>query len=281
MVKCWKLPFLVRAGFGAMVGILISAIVAYLIPREYESEGIIEVRPIAEEKRSLGDGPAEVEGEETPDFLVKAAIEMKGGDLLAKIVGNLELAKKWGVDRETAIRVLIKQVTIQNIRTSDLIAIRVRNTDRVEARDIANEVARVYKDYRDEIGRQDRERMLLEAQKAVKDEEEKWEAKMFTLAEADRKSCKNIEVEGLETLLHLDESEEYSDARREHGLAQQQLEKLRLEAINLGIFRDESVLVHEDAQIAELPVSPNVSLILTLGAIGGMLLFVFLGRRLA
>jgi hypothetical protein len=125
--------------------------------------------------------------------------------------------------------------------------------------------------------------MLLDSQKAVKQQEEELEeeleAKMLILAETDREMRKN--VDGGETLLHLSEAKEYSDARREHELAQQQLETMRLETINFGIFRDESVVVHEDAQIAESPVSLNVSMILTLGAIGGKLLFVFFGRRLA
>jgi hypothetical protein len=127
--------------------------------------------------------------------------------------------------------------------------------------------------------------MLLDSQKAVKQQEEELEeeleAKMLILAETDREMRKNFEVDGGETLLHLSEAKEYSDARREHELAQQQLETMRLETINFGIFRDESVVVHEDAQIAESPVSLNVSMILTLGAIGGKLLFVFFGRRLA
>jgi hypothetical protein len=63
----WKRPFWATAGFGAMVGILISAIVAYVMPKEYESEAIIEVRPIADEKLSLGNDPAEGEGAKTSD----------------------------------------------------------------------------------------------------------------------------------------------------------------------------------------------------------------------
>jgi capsular exopolysaccharide synthesis family protein len=73
-------------------------------------------------------------------------------------------------------------VNTQNIRGTDLIAIRVRHTNKIDARDIAEEVARAYKEYRDEIETRYADRQLEELNNAVRDQEDKVEERRKVLS---------------------------------------------------------------------------------------------------
>jgi hypothetical protein len=58
----------------------------------------------------------------------------------------------------------------------------VRHTNKVDARDIADEVAKAYKAYRTEIETRDADRQLQELNKAVRDQEDKVEERRKVLA---------------------------------------------------------------------------------------------------
>ena len=98
------------------------------------------------------------------------------------MVDNLELVTKWGVSREVAIRILKGIVNTQNIRGTNLISIKVRHTSRDDARDITEEVAKAYKEYRSEIESRDATKALYELNKAVRDQEDKVEEGRKVLA---------------------------------------------------------------------------------------------------
>ena len=91
----------------------------------------------------------------TPQFFGTEFEKIKSRNSLAKVVDNLELVNRWNVDKETAIRILKGIVNTQNIRGTDLISIRVRHTNKVDARDVTEEVAKAYKAYRAEIESRD------------------------------------------------------------------------------------------------------------------------------
>ena len=101
-----------------------------------------------------------------------------------------ELVNKWGVDKETAIRILKGIVNTQNIRGTDLISITVRHTDKEDARNVTAEVARAYKAYRTEIESRDADKGLYELNKAVRDQEDKVEERRKVLGD-DRKNKGN------------------------------------------------------------------------------------------
>jgi succinoglycan biosynthesis transport protein ExoP len=161
-----------------------AAVITYVMPKKYESLATIEVKPKTFGMSPLGTALAQSSGagSMTPQFFGTEFEKIKSSNSLAKVVEKLQLVNKWGVDKETAIRILKGIVNTQNIRGTDLISIRVRHTDREDARNVTEEVARAYKAYRSEIEDRDADKALYELNKAVRDQEDKVEERRRVLA---------------------------------------------------------------------------------------------------
>lgn len=161
-----------------------AAVITYVMPKKYESSATIEVKP-----RAIGQSPFEGASSQsygsapmTAQFFGTEFEKIKSSNSLTKVVDNLELVTKWGVDKETAIQILKGIVNTQNIRGTDLISITVRHTDKEDARNVTSEVAKAYKAYRSEIEGRDAEKGLYELNKAVRDQEDKVEERRKVLA---------------------------------------------------------------------------------------------------
>lgn len=161
-----------------------AAVITYVMPKKYESEATIEVKP-------RGTGMSPFAGREidtvspnrmTAQFFGTEFEKIKSSNSLAKVVDNLQLVNKWAMDKETAIRLLKGIVNTQNIRGTDLISIRVRHTDKEDARNITAEVAKAYKTYRTEIEARDADRGLVELKKGIREQEDKVEESRKSLA---------------------------------------------------------------------------------------------------
>jgi capsular exopolysaccharide synthesis family protein len=161
-----------------------AAVITYVMPKKYESEATIEVKPRAAGISPLGAQLNELSGagRMTPQFFGTEFEKIKSRNSLEKVVQNLELVNRWGVDKETALNIVKGIVNTQNIRGTDLISIRVRHTNKVDARDIAEEVAQSYRQYRAEIESRDAENALQELNKAVRNQEDKVEERRKVLS---------------------------------------------------------------------------------------------------
>jgi capsular exopolysaccharide synthesis family protein len=160
-----------------------AAVITYVMPKKYESEATIEVKPRGTGMSPLGNAFTDISsGRMTPQFFGTEFEKIKSRNSLQKVVDNLELVNRWNVDKETALRILKGIVNTQNIRGTDLISIRVRHTNKVDARDITEEVANAYKEYRAEIEGRDADRQLHELNKAVRDQEDKVEERRKVLS---------------------------------------------------------------------------------------------------
>jgi len=161
-----------------------AAVITYVMPKKYESEATIEVKARSVGMSPLGAGMGEASGMgvTSPQFFGTEFEKIKTRNSLAKVVDNLELVNKWGVDKESAISILKGIVNTQNIRGTDLISIRVRHTNKEDAKDVTAEVARAYKAYRSEIESRDADKALYELNKAVRDQEDKVEERRKVLA---------------------------------------------------------------------------------------------------
>ncbi len=160
-----------------------AAVITYVMPKKYESEATIEVLARTG-GMDIGFGNRGQLNQVlmTPQFFGTEFEKIKSSNSLAKVVDNLELVTKWGVSREVAIRILKGIVNTQNIRGTNLISIKVRHTSRDDARDITEEVAKAYKEYRSEIESRDATKALYELNKAVRDQEDKVEEGRKVLA---------------------------------------------------------------------------------------------------
>jgi len=160
-----------------------AAVITYVMPKKYESSATIEVRPRGMGMLPLGTGFSDTAGGRmTPQFFGTEFEKIKSRNSLLKAVDNLQLVNRWNVDKETALAILKGIVNTQNIRGTDLISIRVRHTDKVAARDVAEEVAKAYKEYRAELEGKDAERQLYELHRAVQDQEDKVEDRRKVLS---------------------------------------------------------------------------------------------------
>ncbi|MCB1134272.1 MAG: hypothetical protein KDN05_24355, partial [Verrucomicrobiae bacterium] len=141
-----------------------AAVITYVMPRKFESKAVIEVKPRVPGMSPLGPGMTDTSGyrQMTPQFFATEFEKIKSRNALEKVVDNLELLNRWGVQKEDAISILKGIVDTRNLRGTDLIEIRVRHTDKEDAKNIAEEVALAYKDYREELERRDAERALHE-----------------------------------------------------------------------------------------------------------------------
>ncbi len=276
MFKRFWWVFLAMIPVSSIVGLLAAAVVTYVMPKKYESEAIIEVKQMAGESASRM----------TPQFFGTEFEKIKSSNSLGKVVDHLELVNKWSVDKETAIRILKGIVTTQNIRATDLVSIRVRHTNREDARDITAEVAKAYREYRTDILKRGDGQRLQELKKAVFDQEDKVEEsrKIVSMIVKNRGGDKesdplngNVEAtvsEDAKSRAALD-AQDHADAKRDLETDQALLQSLKLKQINDDItakMQDDSIVIHVESQIGEAPVSPNVLLNLMLGMALGFLI---------
>lgn len=176
-----------------------AAVITYVMPKKYESTATIEVKPRGAGMSPLGPMMTETSGGRnvTPQAFGTEFEKIKSRNSLLKVVETLDLVSRWEVDKETALGILKGIVNTQNIRGTDLISIRVRHTQKVDARDIAEEVANAYRSYRAEIESRDAERQLHELNKAVRVQEDKVEERRKVLATIVR--TKGIIYEGTDS----------------------------------------------------------------------------------
>lgn len=260
MIKRSGSVFGVMAAFGPMLGLLVAAVITYVMPKMYESEATVEVRPIFSniDSESLASSKTQeiISGKEFEQIKSRASLE--------RVIGKLELTNKWGVDQETALRILDEIVSTKKIAGTDLISVRVRHTDKELARDIAAEVPIALKNYLDDLRNRDLVPALAELDKAVKAQEDKVEERRKVLAASVRGFLTDVDSEKLFkdlSKLYQQENEELQAMR-----SKQIKETLRMKMPN------DSVVIHEDPQISHIQVSPNMTLNLLLGMGLGLLI---------
>ena len=182
-----------RSGRRALLAIaacvMLAVVVMRLIPSsKYESEAVIEVKPMTVRKSNQDGRGFDMRANETipmdmtPQFFGAEFEKIKSRNSLSKVVENLELTDRWGVDKETALRRLKGSISTENVPGTDLISIRVRQDNKEDARNITAEVARAYKAYRTDIESRNSEKNLHEFNKAVRDQEDKVEERRKVLA---------------------------------------------------------------------------------------------------
>ena len=88
--------FFVMLPVGAIGGLLVMAVVTYVMPKKYESETVIEVRPMTSPSE-VGVEPPQT----TPQYFFGTEFnKIKSRASLAEVVEKLELINQWGVDQE-------------------------------------------------------------------------------------------------------------------------------------------------------------------------------------
>lgn len=282
-----------RGARRALIAIAACLLLAFLaiqfLPRDYETKMVIEVKPRTLETNFLAGNQkgAVTAGQITPMFFSTEFEKIKSRNSLGKVVDNLDLTQKWNVDKETAVKILKKNVITQNIKGTDLISIRVRNADAVTSKDICQEVGRVYQQYRIEAETKQADQQLYALNKAIRDQEDKVEERRKVLAQIVR--TKGIIYRGQDSIYNSNEvfedqgahgveltkngireeaikrgldAQDYVDAKNDFESDQKQLQQMKLAQVEETIqnkMPPQSVEVHDEATTSKRIAIPFFS----------------------
>ncbi len=260
MFKRYWWMLLVMAPVGMMAGWVLSAVLTYMMPKKFESHAIIEVIPRTSANAGFPHSPPN-----GADLGTEIEI-MKSRNTLSKVSEILDLPRRWDLDRDSALMILKSVVKTEQLSGTDLIDIRVRHTNKEDARDIARETARAYKEYRQDIASAQSEKLTNELRKVVWKKENKVEElkKILGILSKTRTSQE----------INPNQDDDYMDYKRDLVATQAMLDQLRLDLSREEINQEIStyhIVVHEEPVIADMPISPNVTLNLVRGSVFGAL----------
>ena len=289
MFKRYWWMLLVMAPVGMMAGLLLAAVVTYVMPKKYESFAIIEVKPRTREAIEMMTThqrnqrtPTEAEIVCPPEIGI-----IKSSNTLSKVADTLDLTNRWGVDRKSTLAILKGIVQTDNIKGTDLIQIRVMHTNKEDARDIAAAVAAAYRDHRMELHTSTVEKGILGLREALRQQEERLEEKRITMDTTRELHQRNDSLDKAESkqeaLERSKDLTDYVDAKRDFETELSMLEQLKLNLVRGEIIQslpNNTVVIHDEPVIADSPISPNVALNLVAGTFGGLLLSPFLALPL-
>jgi succinoglycan biosynthesis transport protein ExoP len=135
--------------------VLTTTAVTFILPEQFSSMVRIEVGKDTPDIAPLLYG-AQQPNTFDPYFIQTEFEKIKSKAVLYKVIDNLNLHEKWskrfgaeGILKTPEIyQLLVKYVDVRQSRNTSLIEIRVFSEDKKEAADIANEIAKVYREWR-------------------------------------------------------------------------------------------------------------------------------------
>ncbi len=139
--------------------VLTTTVVTFLLPESYSSTVEIEVKKDFSDLDKLGGG-ATVQGFD-PYFLQTEFQKIQSKVVLYQVISNLHLGdhyqKTYNLDiklkPEETYLYLTSQLAVNQQRNTELIEITVYDRDKLKAKEISNEIAEVYKNWRMEMSR--------------------------------------------------------------------------------------------------------------------------------
>lgn len=163
-----------------------SAVITYLMPKQYESVAKIEVKPRERTIDPLVGVAGLRQSSSSLQFLATEFEKIKSRNSLSGVVDDLDLGSKWGMEHDDAVSKLQSIINVQAIRGTDMITIKARHTNKDDAKDIAKAVSDSYKKYREDIETSTLNRGVSELKRAVQEQEDKVTEKRKTLTTISR-----------------------------------------------------------------------------------------------
>jgi uncharacterized protein involved in exopolysaccharide biosynthesis len=270
MQKPGCITLIILAIIGPFLGFTAASIYNNLAPKKFESEAIIEVKPTPEIRLGAGSNNPSTR----PQFLATQLEIIRSKDSLRKVSTNLELTNHWGVDEETAIKLLKAQLLCQILKGTDLIAIRVRSTSARSAMEIADQVARTYRETRASLHHDQFEKALTELDKLIHDQEDKVEERRKLLSAYVTKGPMPPEESDHASYAS------YLAAKDEFEAENDLLTQMKLKKAGLTLDHSSApqpVIIHQQAEQPRHPASPNIKLNLLLGTASSLILLPLAG----
>lgn len=259
---------------GLVGGFLLSAIITYVMPKKFESEAVVQVVSSAGSQTGQP-GPE-------PRTMATTSKVFTSHEVLARVVESLELTNRWNLDPHTCMQILKRILRVESVPGTDLISIRCRHTNKIDARDIANEVSAAYKDYRGDMEQKRMNAALDELRKAVRDQEDKVEESHKVLSILLK--SKGIPATAPDASTMTVDQVDLIDAKRIYEMEAALLEQMKLKQVSETIrakIPGEQVQIHSPALIAGFPISPKVALNLAFGTAAGLLAGIILAFLIA
>lgn len=246
---------------GVILGVMTMAVITYVMPKKYDSRVIFEAKPMPHD-----DAPASIRNASVN--AVGNALEiLKSERVLQRVVVDLELMNRWGADRRNATNLLRTLITAKQIKNTDLIEVRVRSTNKEDARDIAGEVVRALRDHLKAGSEALNTRKHDALRKILRDQEDRVEERRMVVMTIMKTHGITEEAE-ISTILANDLEEAKRDLDQENALLQELKLKVLAGEIEQKIGA-EPIVIHEDPSIADVPSSPKVTLNLLAGVVAG------------
>jgi hypothetical protein len=223
---------LVIVPIGTVAGFFVAAVVTYVMPRTYESIGVVQLLPQVD--------PQSGSGQAGPNIG-----KIKGGGTLARVVDNLDLPNRWAMDKNACVQALDRMVLTEAIRGTDLVRVQVRHRNPEEACELATGVIKAFVDETTGLRKASLEGPMRELRAAVREQEAKTKEKGKALAE----------------LIRLG-SPDSSAARSDYERQVELLEPLKLKLTGLEIIAKsdiDAVVIRDTPTVPHTPCSPNIN----------------------
>lgn len=242
----YRLLLIIIPSITLILGYLLAAVVTYLMPKHYESTGVIEIV-----------------AKSTPVEIPAEAQKLTNDKHLELVSHNLDLPMRWGVDHQSSVETLRESVTARPIPDTGLIRIRVRHTHREDARDIVNATIHAYRSIREGYDLEAIKRTLNELEMEIIQQDQV----VYALREERMRQNANRPNTSLARPTEL-------DSRYEEESLRLTIMSSRARAHPYPALTESQggVLVHEEPDFSDSPVSPNIQLNLIIGVITGLLL---------
>ncbi len=170
LARWWWMELLLLLALPILLVILAVGISRQQVP-QYESSTLLEIKAPGALLDPFQAQPAE--RALSPDFLLTQCELIKSTGCLQQVAENLDLAKRWDIaDRGMLVKRIQRQLQVWVQPKTRLVRIMVHNPDAAEARDLAAEVARAYKEMRFAAEQRSEEQGLGELKKAVRTQED-------------------------------------------------------------------------------------------------------------
>ena len=140
----WFIVGMVLTASGVFIA---SVVITYIMPREYLGKVRLQIRSDVGEY-AVSREPAAKDEPVPPNYLYTQMEIIRSRETLYKVIDEMQLVKRWEDAKTKADACLLLRGKIETkpIERTDLVDIEVYHTDPVEAADLANALARAYRE---------------------------------------------------------------------------------------------------------------------------------------
>lgn len=166
-----------------LITFTIATVVTFILPESYASTARIKVEPdtIADISGLTGGGADVTYAPYDPYFIQTAFEIIQDQVVLGKVIKKLNLDEVWGkrynggvpLDTRVTMKMLKQRLSLDPVRNTKLIEITVYDEDKYEAANIANEIVKSYRDYREGLREDQTKRGIQALQDQYQDDERK------------------------------------------------------------------------------------------------------------